>query len=118
MRAEAVNKGKTAPYLFSYYNVSTFSSSDKEIRNPMVRMLNNIIESLNKYHVIPRFVVLIPDWDLVRFLNFREFGINHIIGVCVKWWVEEKIMQSQRKSKKCAQDVQALLQLLNQKSYG
>ena len=54
-----------------------------------VRILNCFIESLNKYHTIPRFVIIFPDWDIVRYLNYEAFGISHIIGKCVEWLVEE-----------------------------
>ena len=89
LRAEAVVNNRPAPYVFSNYNVSTFTSAEKLLRNPMTRMLNCFIEALNKYHVLPRFIIIIPDWDIVKFIDYSRYGISKMLGMCLEWLVGE-----------------------------
>ena len=75
--------------MFSNYNVSTFTCGEKQLRNPMVRVVNCVVEALNKYNVLPRFIIVLLDWDLVRFINYSDKGISKMLGMCVEWLVAE-----------------------------
>ena len=89
LRSEAVANDTKPPYLFSNYNVSTFTTGDKQIKNPMVKIVNGLIEAFNKYHTMPRFIIIIPDWDILKYINFYKFGASKFIGTMVDWLITE-----------------------------
>ena len=88
LRTDALKNDTASPYLFSNYNVSTFTTNDKRMKNPMVKIVNGLVEAFNKYHTMPRFIIVMPDWDILKFINFYEFGVSKIIGTMMVWLVE------------------------------
>ena len=54
----------------------------------MSRIHNAIVNALNEQnHKLPRFIIIIPDHDIIRFINHFGFGISHIVGTCLSWMV-------------------------------
>ena len=90
LRAAALQDNEQpAPFIFSNYNVSTFTANDRSVRSIFARILNCLIDSLNKYHLLPRFIVMIPEWDILKHLNYYEFGISKMIGAGIEWLIDE-----------------------------
>ena len=81
---------KRRPYLFEYYNVRCYSSNPlSEVRSGMARLVNALIKVLNNkdLKVLPRMIVIIPDEDLIKSINYFEFGISKILESAIKWVV-------------------------------
>ena len=38
---------------------------------------------------MPRYVVLFPDWDLLKFVDHKGSGISKILGDLIYWWVNQ-----------------------------
>ena len=47
------------------------------------------MQAINKYHILPRFVVVMTDWDVLKSINFFQYGISKIIGMCLEWIMRE-----------------------------
>ena len=89
LRSEAVANDTKPPYVFSNYNVSTFTTNDKQVKNRTVKIVNGLIEAFNKYHTMPRFIIIVPDWDILKYINFYEFRASKFIGTMVDWLIKE-----------------------------
>ena len=91
MRNQAKEERRTAPYLFDYYNINAFMSGtiSSVIQNPMVKMVNCIVEAINHFQLLPRFIIIIPDQDVVAAIKYYDYGISKIIQRCMEWMVRE-----------------------------
>ena len=91
MRDRAVADKKPIPYLFDHYNVDRFTPGQiqRMCTSPMARILNCLIEPINNLHMLLRFIVIIPDWDIVKVINYQDYGVSRIIGACIEWLVRE-----------------------------
>ena len=66
----------------------------------MARLVNALIKALNNkdLKVLPRMIVIIPDEDLIKSINYFELGISNILESAIKWVVTN--MQRAIKAKK------------------
>ena len=55
----------------------------------MIRITNCLIEALNKYHVLPRFLIIFPDLEIIKFVNYEKYGISKILAMLTEWWVSQ-----------------------------
>ena len=77
--------------MFSQYNVNAFTSGPiaRAINNPMVKIVNCFIEALNRFHTLPRFIVVVPDQDIIKAIDFYNFSISKIIQRSLEWMVRQ-----------------------------
>ena len=91
MKIVAIDKQHPMPYLYNYYNVS-FHNEMKFLagRNALANIRNSLVSALNeKKNKLPRFIVIIPDDDILKFINYYAFGISTIMGKCLNWLITE-----------------------------
>ena len=90
--------GKTQmPYLYDYYNIAFFSENPLSCNtNVLSNLLNSVIHGLNtkinpeQGNVqLPRFIVMIPEDDILKFINYFAYGISTLIGKCLNWLVTQ-----------------------------
>ena len=36
---------------------------------------------------MPQLIIVVPDGDILRFIDYFNFGISHIIGSCIDWLI-------------------------------
>ena len=75
------------------------------------RLVNSLVHALNEKpmqdtegriignaHFLPRFIVVIPDWDLVKHIGHYKFGISIIAEKLLKWIVSamERAVKTRR----------------------
>ena len=53
------------------------------------RLLNNLIEGLNKIQKNPRMIIVIPDRNILQSIVHEEFGVSRIIGRVVSHLIHE-----------------------------
>ena len=65
-------------------------------RNILVNLLNCVICGLNtkvdadkNNYQLPRFIVMIPEDDILCFINYFAYGISMISGRCLNWLINE-----------------------------
>ena len=81
MKAYAVRAGKQLPFIYDHYNIQCkVPDIASKMRNSLGRMVNCLIEALNEKDRIPRLIILIPDWDIVKDINHYKFGISFMLG--------------------------------------
>ena len=75
---KAVKDRKDIPYIFKYFNVSAHYSN-KGLRNGINRMLDPLVDAMNEYKRLPKYIVMVPDKDLLTQINWSS-GSSIIIG--------------------------------------
>ena len=86
MRSDAAVNRKDDPYIYQFFNVMVFyQKSDGKANNAMLNIYNSLIEALNKYARLPRFIFVIPDHDLVIQANHFKYGMNFILEDQLNW---------------------------------
>ena len=79
-------------YVFDYYNVKCFTSNPlSHVCLLLARLVNNVIKALNNKEcvLLPRFIVIIPDWDILKFLDYNTYGVETVVTAVVKWAINE-----------------------------
>ena len=89
---------KRPPYLFEMYNVLGYYQSIRSMVPDLARVLNSLIEGLNKRLRLPKYVIISLDKDLMSLLRGRpEFGMFEILKTTLKWLVKQISTLIQRK---------------------
>ena len=58
-------------------------------RSVLGRMRNAFASAMNKNDKMPRFIIIAPEVDLLRCINFDKPGISIILGRCLQWLADE-----------------------------
>ena len=88
-------KSGEIPYIYDYYNISCFTPNPQTlVKNVLARMVNCFIKALNDTVVLPRMVIFLPDWDLIRFMKkgvTDEEEVQEKMRKGTKWVVTQVI---------------------------
>ena len=85
-REAKINK-KEAPYVYEFYNITCLSVDETSsgIKSIMTRLVNAYIHGLNTTTQLPRFVLIIPDADILKYIGNFEFGVSIMSGSAINW---------------------------------
>ena len=53
----------------------------------MACIINQVVKALNEIGQnkrMPRFIIVIPDCDILRYIDYLGFGISHLISTCLE----------------------------------
>ena len=99
---------KQQPYVYDYYNVTCYTPNPKSIlKNIMARMVNALVKALNGATKLPRIILIIPDFDMLKNMphDKEDKAMKKAIQKVVFWTVnqmyraiEAKIDNLQRKN--------------------
>ena len=51
----------------------------------MAQMVNCFIKALNDAVKLPRLVLILPDGDLLKHINYNEFGVHKLSADALRW---------------------------------
>ena len=102
-------------FIYQEYNVRCFTSNPKSTTKSVpARMVNCLIKALNDMNEIeldandnpkdntkflPRIIVIVPDWDIMKYLDHDSFGVEEVFGEPLTWMVEKMIEAIEDKKK-------------------
>ena len=74
------------PFMHAYYNVRFFhpkrwNSND----SALARIYNGLAEELNEYPHLPKYILIIPDKDIVSDTKVFDYGISSTFEELVEW---------------------------------
>ena len=75
------------PYMYANYSLSTWYKSELVSVHPsIVRIYNSLIEALNTepFH-LPKYILVIPDVDVIESLKFYDFQAWELIHQNLHW---------------------------------
>ena len=89
MRREAKISKSPQPYLYDQYNVTYYQMANSQLINYLGRLLNSLMEGINKHH-LPRHLVFLLDHDLLKGMKAtNKPGISRLIGNCLSWLTKQ-----------------------------
>ena len=69
LKTEAAFDNQLLPYIYSYYNVNSyFESLLSKTKSVAARLLNSIIEGMNTWAHLPRYILIVPDMDVIDYI--------------------------------------------------
>ena len=87
LQDKASQKQQPVPFIFKYFNVRGFYTN-KGVRSGINRLLDPLVEALNKYHKLPKYLLIVPDKDLMSQLNWDN-NISISIGAAIHYIVKQ-----------------------------
>ena len=92
----------TTPYMLDQYTVSSHIMGEiNGISSPAARIQNCLIRQLDKCQTLPRFIVFVPDNDIIKSstIDFYDYSTRKMCDEITKWMAEDFINKiSKRKS--------------------
>ena len=84
---------RAEPFVHRYYNVKEFDSASKFAQhNILARMVNSLIQAMNENpSILPKYLVMIPDDQMIAVLRHTGFGVSLMMGKCVYWLIEQTL---------------------------
>ena len=79
IRLEAIRAKSPTPFIYDQYNIKFFTANPlSEVRSMLTKLVNSLIKALNEATKLPRFVLVIPDLDVMKFIGKVEEGVEAI----------------------------------------
>ena len=91
-KMEASIDKKKPPYLHDYYNVQFFCQAPlSSIRSTEARFINSFIKALNGKTKLPKYVLLIPDTDIIQGVVERicDYGFKSVYYEAIDYVMRE-----------------------------
>ena len=67
----------------------------------VARLYNALIEALNAQKFrLPKYIVMVPDKDLIEQINFYSFGASTVISAALQWLVHQMELTIEQKEEK------------------
>ena len=91
LKEQAMITQTDPPYMYCNYSIDAFKPTNITAMSssPLARILNGLVDAINTHHILPRLIVFVPDWDLLKAIKYYDFGVSRIIGTCVEWLIRE-----------------------------
>ena len=91
MKTEALAFGKKKiPYLYDYYNINCFTSSPQSLtKDILARFVNCVIKALNNAVKMPHTILMIPEWDILNYINHECYGVRTMSHAALFWIVNQ-----------------------------
>ena len=86
-------------YLYEQYNMKCFTSKPTSNTTSVpAQLVNCVIKATNELEKLPRIILLILDWDILRYFEHTSFGVMEITKKVVKWMVNtiKKAIEAKR----------------------
>ena len=86
MKSEVHSNNSLMPYLYDQYNVHQWYKSPLETpSNRTVHLFNALIEGFNEEPKIPKYILMIPDVDIIIGTQHFELGVFHLLEEQLQW---------------------------------
>ena len=85
-------------YMQEYYNIhGCFELAQSGVQRVTARIINLLIAACNKFHKLPRFIVVMPDKDLLCDMDVFHHQVQEILKTNVDWMVRHISITIHRK---------------------
>ena len=87
LRALAYQKGNPLPYIFQFYNIHGFYTLSA-VRG-ITRMINPLIEGINEQPRLPKYIVMVPDVDILMALRSQNIAAALVMGSTLHYLIRQ-----------------------------
>ena len=83
------NSGKF--FLTEHYEVKVFCNSkfSSATTNLLVCLQNTFVAAINKNKLLPKYIILVLDDDLIKYLNFSGPSVSQLLGNWLEWLTKQ-----------------------------
>ena len=85
----AVAARRNPPYLYQFFNVYGFYQNKASVIQGLARLLNSCIQGLNARPRLPKYLVFIPDRDLIDSIGYYGYGVTDVYVSCMFWLISQ-----------------------------
>ena len=79
------------PFIFDNYNVKPYFAGNTSLtRSPLAQFHNKVVKGLNKEDSLPKYVIFLPDKDLIEAAEQVGFGCK-VVFEKVLYWLGENL---------------------------
>ena len=82
-KTKAAMNHSSKPYLFEQFNVIPYYTMGLSA-NALIRISKKLVEAFNEAHHLPKYIIILPDKDLIEAVHFGgfrcKFIFEHIIN--------------------------------------
>ena len=99
MNTTATVEKKNAPYIYEMYNICCFTANPlSELKNVVACLVNALIKARNDAEKLPRIIMVLLDWDLVKYIGFKHVHTKIIFSEVLDWIINnmKRAVQSKR----------------------
>ena len=90
LKEKAADNKSPMPYMYDFYNVIFHKENITSLNeNVLLHYINAITHGLNNEKKLPRIILIIPDGDILQFINHFNFGISYILGSLLSWLINQ-----------------------------
>ena len=97
LKTTAKLKKRDPPYVYDFFNVCCFTSRSLSLVNSVpARLVNCLIKALNdnvdeerKSKPLPQIIMVIPDLDILKYVDHFTYGIEIILTPLICWIIQE-----------------------------
>ena len=90
MKTEAAVNKRQQPYMYDFFNIRCyFQQSDGSADGTLHKIYNALVEALNQKAHLPRYLMVIPDRDLILQADHYNQGLNHILDKDILWLTKQ-----------------------------
>ena len=87
---ENLKQEKVPPYIFDYFNVSRhYQQIMSGIRQSIMCIINSLIDAIHNEKKLLKYIVVIPDFNIIEDVNVFEFGTNKVVADITDWLVQQ-----------------------------
>ena len=81
------------PYTQEQFNVRMYYKQfTSGVRYAATRMINSLLDALNEQDRLPKYLVIVPDKDLLYDIDVFEFGAHKVLADVLQWMLKEMLM--------------------------
>ena len=75
----------------SNYEITAVNSSKYSDKNSnmLSRIQIAVAKMIEKQVLLPKFVIMVLDDDLIEFLQYKNYGVSAMYGAWIEWLVSE-----------------------------
>ena len=95
MKNRAVRKGTTKPYLFDWFNISSYHT--QLATRGISRTLMPFIEALNENVRLLKYIMMIPDKDMIVAMKNRNFASSQVMGGILHYIIKKMDLLIERR---------------------
>ena len=77
------------PFIYDQFNVRCFTSNPVNTKPVMVKLVNCLIKALNELEKLPKIIAVIPDWDILKDIDYCSYGVVEMITKVLQWIIRE-----------------------------
>ena len=90
LKHKAVTGKKQLPYICEYYNISSYMAPPNAVNKEVLsRFVNALVKALNESLKMPRLIIVVPDHDILKFVDYNSFGVKEIIRGAINWIINQ-----------------------------